>query len=236
MHPAVIALRGMLSCWAESSCAKVIPPSALMALHPAVPSFAVPENDRNRLEGLLGRQALKEVIDRAGRPVGTVSRNQSQDTPGQLDAAVGRNHVDMIPLRDHIVLDGLHREVGGPGKNLREHAGVIRREMVHQDERHPGVFRQGLEKKGRGLQPSGRCPHTNDGKGEPGFSGRRRDVGYRALDRRGRLAMLRGPPLGSQRAFGSHGFRGEDGKLCRVPMLQLAPHPRKNLGESESDR
>jgi len=38
------ALRGIESCLAESSCAKVIPPSALMASNPMVPSLAVPDS------------------------------------------------------------------------------------------------------------------------------------------------------------------------------------------------
>ncbi len=41
--PAAIALRGMLSKVALSSCANVIPPSALIASRPMVPSDALPE-------------------------------------------------------------------------------------------------------------------------------------------------------------------------------------------------
>jgi hypothetical protein len=44
MHPAFTALRGMLSYFADSSSwANVIPPAALMARHPSVPSEAVPD-------------------------------------------------------------------------------------------------------------------------------------------------------------------------------------------------
>ena len=42
--PAATALRGMDSNFAEPSWAKVIPPSALMASSPNVPSLAVPDN------------------------------------------------------------------------------------------------------------------------------------------------------------------------------------------------
>ena len=42
-QPAATALRGIESYRAESSCANVIPPSALMASRPSVPSVAVPE-------------------------------------------------------------------------------------------------------------------------------------------------------------------------------------------------
>ena len=42
-QPAATALRGIESYLADSSCAKVIPPSALMASSPSVPSVAVPE-------------------------------------------------------------------------------------------------------------------------------------------------------------------------------------------------
>ena len=41
--PPAMALCGMLSKRAESSCAKVIPPSALMAFAPRVPSEAAPD-------------------------------------------------------------------------------------------------------------------------------------------------------------------------------------------------
>jgi len=44
MYPAFTALRGMLSYFADpSSCANVMPPAALMATHPSVPSDAVPD-------------------------------------------------------------------------------------------------------------------------------------------------------------------------------------------------
>ena len=42
-QPADAALRGIESYLADSSCAKVMPPSALMASSPSVPSVAVPE-------------------------------------------------------------------------------------------------------------------------------------------------------------------------------------------------
>ena len=42
--PDAIALRGIESYFAESSCAKVTPPSALMASSPTVPSLAVPDS------------------------------------------------------------------------------------------------------------------------------------------------------------------------------------------------
>ena len=42
-QPAAMALCGMPSCCALSSCAKVMPPSALIASSPSVPSLAVPE-------------------------------------------------------------------------------------------------------------------------------------------------------------------------------------------------
>ena len=42
-QPAATALRGIESYLADSSCAKVIPPSALIASSPSVPSVAVPE-------------------------------------------------------------------------------------------------------------------------------------------------------------------------------------------------
>ncbi len=42
-QPLATALRGMLSCWAVSSWAKVIPPSALISSSPSVPSVAVPD-------------------------------------------------------------------------------------------------------------------------------------------------------------------------------------------------
>lgn len=42
-HPAVIALRGMPSCWAVPSWANVIPLADLIAASPRVPSVPVPE-------------------------------------------------------------------------------------------------------------------------------------------------------------------------------------------------
>ncbi len=42
--PAAIADFGILLYFAESSCAKVIPPAVLISFNPCVPSFALPES------------------------------------------------------------------------------------------------------------------------------------------------------------------------------------------------
>ena len=67
-QPAATALRGIESYLAESSCAKVIPPSALIASNPSVPSLAVPDSTTPmaRSRWSCASDSKKESIGRCG--------------------------------------------------------------------------------------------------------------------------------------------------------------------------
>ena len=70
-QPAATALRGIESYRAESSCAKVIPPSALIASSPSVPSVAVPDSTTPmaRSRWSCASDSKKESMDRCGARV-----------------------------------------------------------------------------------------------------------------------------------------------------------------------
>jgi len=50
------------------------------------------------------------------------------------------------------------------GQKFRQHALVRRVKMLHEDESHASVWRQGSEKLGAGLQTPGRGANANDRK------------------------------------------------------------------------
>ena len=81
--PAAMALRGIPSNFAVSSCANVIPPSAFTAFEPSVPSDAVPE--RMTLMARLPRSAASE---RSSASIGITARSPRGSTRSTPSANV----------------------------------------------------------------------------------------------------------------------------------------------------
>ena len=145
-QPAATALRGIESYLAESSCANVIPPSALIASSPSVPSVAVPERITP-----MARSRWSCASDSKKKSIGPMrrarlrARLEFQNALRDAQVRVGRNDINVIGLDPQIVRDLAHRQRGGPRQNLRERAFMLRIEMLHQHEPHARVERQMLE-------------------------------------------------------------------------------------------
>ena len=58
----------------------------------------------------------------------------------QLNAAVGRNDIDVVSLQFLRLIDLDDRRAGAPCQNLRQFAAVIRIEMHDHDERGAGLI------------------------------------------------------------------------------------------------
>ena len=101
-------------------------------------------------------ERVQEQVDR--RVLGTVARarQEVQDVVGNAHLHVGGDDVDAVAFDRHPLggLDDLHA-----GSRRQEHgqcALVLRRQVLHQDDRQAGVRRQRLQHLGEGFQPSRR--------------------------------------------------------------------------------
>ena len=75
----------------------------------------------------------------------------------------------MVGLYRRLIRDLGHGHGGGPGQNLRKHAGVGRVEVLHQDEGHAGIDRQGLEHVLDGFDSARRRADADDREGWEGL-------------------------------------------------------------------
>jgi hypothetical protein len=71
----------------------------------------------------------------------------------------------VVALDAHPVGHLLHRHRGVPGKDVHEHAAVVRIEMLNEDESQPGVNRNGRNEIEERLQPAGRRADSNHANG-----------------------------------------------------------------------
>ena len=76
---------------------------------------------------------------RAGRLAFGGPWRQQQMPVEHREVRVRRNHVHAVGLERHPVRDLHDREVGLSGEQDREHALVIGRQVLHDDERHADV-------------------------------------------------------------------------------------------------
>ena len=126
-QPAATALRGIESYLADSSCAKVMPPSALIASSPSVPSVAVPERITP-----IARSRWSCASDSKKASIGwcaprSCGRGFNFKTPfDDAQIRVGRNDINVIGLDPQIVGDLLHRHRSGPRQKLCQRAFMLR--------------------------------------------------------------------------------------------------------------
>ena len=78
------------------------------------------------------RQGAKEDVDGHERPVGTLAGTQLQPSVFDGERMVGRNHIHVVGLNDHSFRSLNHRERRSARQNLRQQAGVMRIEMLHE--------------------------------------------------------------------------------------------------------
>ena len=161
-QPEAMALCGIPSCWAVASWAKVMPPSALIASSPRVPSVAVPDRTTPMAWWRwLFRQRTEELIDRTVYAV-ALARQELQRPADDDHALSGRDYVDVVRLDRRLVLNLHDRHCRRPRQDFRQGAGVRRGEVLHQDERHAGIGRQRLEQLRECLQSAGRGADADD--------------------------------------------------------------------------
>ena len=119
----------------------------------------------DRLATALVRERAKK---RVHRQVGLrPALDEDQLLTGEGDIGVRRNHVDVVRLDAHAVLDlnDLHR--GRLGERLAEEARVSRIEMLDEDERHSGVRRKRLEELRKRFESAGGGANAHDGEWRP---------------------------------------------------------------------
>jgi len=74
----------------------------------------------------------------------------------------GRHEVDAIGLDRHALLDEDHRHVGVARDQLGHQAAEVRRQVLHDDERHAGRLRERREQLLERLEPAGRRADADD--------------------------------------------------------------------------
>ena len=149
-----------------SSCAKVIPPTALTSQTPWVPSDPVPDSTtRDGAAALVLGQRVEEEVDREMRAPPLASRGHVEEAARQRELRIGRNHIDVIRLHRLSVLGlatGIEVDRCSRSPQPALMGGV---EVLDQDEGHPGVGRQVRQEQGERLEPAGRGADADDGKG-----------------------------------------------------------------------
>src|SRR5579871_4876331 len=112
----------MLGCDAvDGSCAKVIPPSSLMALSPSVPSLPVPERMMPiAFSAAKAASEREESVDGVPHPARLRLRREEQLVAAERDLAGGRRHVERAGLHVHAVLDRDDPELARPRQDLRQ--------------------------------------------------------------------------------------------------------------------
>ena len=82
----------------------------------------------------------------------------------QLNAAVGRNDVDVVGLQSFRLVDLYDGHAGPPAENFRQPAAVIRIKMHHHDEGGACIAGKGLEEPLQGCDAARRGSDRHDGR------------------------------------------------------------------------
>ena len=115
-----------------------------------MPSQRARERSKEEIDGVVLRAIL-------GTPA------QVQVAVDQLHLLVGRDDVDAIGHDARAFGRFDHRQRRMPGEQRRKRAGVIRRQVLHEDQREIRIGRQPLEQLCKGLEPSCRRAYSDDG-------------------------------------------------------------------------
>jgi len=115
------------------------------------------QDNADRSMGLVLGKRTKELIDRPVLPV-RLTGDEMEDTVGNEQVLPGRHHIDTIGLDARLILDLRDRHGRRSRENLRQGARVGRREVLHQNERHPGIDGERMEKLGQSFEPAGGGP------------------------------------------------------------------------------
>ena len=215
----------MLSCRAVfPSWAKVMPPSALMAWKPRVPSVPPPDRMTPTAQPLQDSgQGTEQVIHGHVRSRHGLAGCQRQRSVGQRQAHIGGNHINAIDFDRHALGGFQHGHGGEVAENAGQLALVVGLEVLDKQKCQPRVGRDMSQQFGEGFQPAGGSADADNrevmfvgrsvrGWQFPGFCQRAWHllgiIGRRAHDI---------PPTGSRTGLVGHGAR------ARCPSLLWRP-------------
>jgi len=125
------------------------------------------EDDAHGVVALLRSERGEEAVD--GDPERLGGHREAQPAGGEGERGVGRDQVDVIGLDEHAVRDLGEHHGGVLREDLGEHALVVGREVLHQDERRAGVDGHGVEEPLVRLEPARRGADADDDEGPGGL-------------------------------------------------------------------
>ena len=163
--PVAMALRGIEAYSASfGSCTRMMPPDFLDGAHPDGAVGSRPAQNDGKAFAELLRQRAKEQIDR--RPVAArlVERKRRNLVVDHLQAAVGRNDINVVRLHPLAGGDLNDRHPRFGRQDARQFAAVLRIEMHHHDEGRAGVLRKGGKKALQRRHAARRSADGDDGR------------------------------------------------------------------------
>lgn len=106
----------------------------------------------------LGQRAKERVDGHLGARTGR-GRGQANGRAFEDEHGIGRGHIDVI-LFDHDAFDDrFDRKNARPPEQLGQHAALVRREVLHHDER--GAIGGAAQQRADGFEPAGRRADAN---------------------------------------------------------------------------
>ena len=142
-----------------------MPPSALMAESPSVPSEAAPDSTTPMARRpRASRQRAKEAVDRHRRALRLVAGCEAQPVALEAQVEARRDHVGVVGFDGQAVSDLTDRQRRLVAEQFGQDALVGRGEVLHDDERHADVGGKVFEQLRDGLQAAGRSADADDGK------------------------------------------------------------------------
>jgi hypothetical protein len=103
------------------------------------------EHDGNRPFVLIRGKRLEQHIDRMAVTAGVRRFGHLQPAVAHLQLSIGRDHIDVVAINLHSVLDLRDRHRRAGGQNVRHLAFAIRIEMQNDHERATAIARHGFE-------------------------------------------------------------------------------------------
>ena len=130
---------------------------------PREPSLPPPESTiaTARASAVL-RQRAEEHVDRQRQLLLAVALAQQQPAARDDHLLLGRNQIDVVGLDRHAVLDEVDRQRGVPRQQLVHQALEVGRQVLDDDERHPGVARDVVEEALERFEAAGRRADADD--------------------------------------------------------------------------
>ena len=152
-----------LNCAVSGLSQKTTPPARLTSWMPREPSLPLPDSTTATARSPAScASERKKMIDRQRQPVPRIPVAQQQPPLADDHLLHRRQQVDGVRLDQHLVLGLADRHRRPPRQQLVHQALEVRRQVLEDDERHPGVGREVREQPFERLEPAGRCADADD--------------------------------------------------------------------------